>query len=91
VTAREGPPEKERPDGSQAARPIQKSGPHQTHQPRPAYIRGHRQPRYADAWRRGFAQGFKDSLRLAARRLPAEYWQLLDDLASEFELASCDG
>ena len=46
---------------------------------------------YASAWRHGFAYGFRDALRLAARRLPAEAWSVLDALASEYDLAGGDG
>lgn len=47
--------------------------------------------RYACAWRDGFGYGFRDALRLAARRLPPEAWPLLDRLASQYELAGSDG
>jgi hypothetical protein len=47
--------------------------------------------RYASGWREGFAYGFRDALRLAARRLGPETWHALDRLADEFELAGGDG
>lgn len=43
--------------------------------------------RGADLYREGFARGFRDALRLAARRLPPETWPVLDALADEHELA----
>ena len=46
--------------------------------------------RYAFAWRQGFGHGFRDALRLAARRLPPETWHTLDRLAGEFDLAAND-
>lgn len=83
-----GPPEKERPGAHHFAGPIRKSGPHQDHQPKPAYNRPHRQcGRYADAWREGFGQGFRDGLRLAGRRLGPEAWHTLSRLADEYDLA----
>jgi hypothetical protein len=86
-----GPPEKERPSGSQAARPIDKSGPHQDHQPTPAYNKHRQSGCYAAAWRHGFGHGFRDALRLAARRLPPETWRVLDELATDYELAGTGG
>ncbi len=47
--------------------------------------------RHADTFRWGFAHGFKDALRLAARRLPPEAWPVLEALADEYELAGSDG
>jgi hypothetical protein len=85
-----GPPEKERPGAHHNARPFQKSGPHQAHQPAPAYNRPRQCGRYADAWRDGFGYGFRDALRLAGRRLPPEAWPTLDALADEYELAADD-
>ena len=47
--------------------------------------------RQADTYRWGFGRGFRDALRLAARRLPPEYWPVLDELASDYTLAGSDG
>ena len=46
--------------------------------------------RYATGWRHGFCAGAIDALRLAARRLPPEAWNVLDDLADAYELAVSD-
>jgi hypothetical protein len=46
--------------------------------------------RYALAWREGFTAGAIDALRLAGRRLPAEAWNVLDELADAYELAVGD-
>ena len=43
--------------------------------------------RYGDVWRDGFGHGFRDALRLAARRLPPEAWSVLDKLADDYDLA----
>lgn len=83
MNARAGPPEKE------AARNRHEPG----RQPRnafhmPAYRAPRRQcGRYADAWREGFAVGFQDALRLAARELPPETWAVLEQLAQRYDLA----
>ena len=79
--------EKERPGAHHNAGPIRKSGPHQGHQPRPAYSRSRQCGRYADTWREGFAYGFRDALRLAARQLPPETWSTLAELADRYALA----
>ncbi len=48
--------------------------------------------RYADAWRWGFGHGFRDALRLAARRIDdPRVWMVLDELASDYDLAGSDG
>jgi hypothetical protein len=47
--------------------------------------------RFAGAWREGFGYGFRDACRLAARRLPPEYWHVVEALADEYELAGSDG
>ena len=44
--------------------------------------------RYACGWREGFKAGAIDALRLAARRLPPQAWNVLDDLADAYELAA---
>jgi hypothetical protein len=46
---------------------------------------------YGCAWRQGFAFGFRDALRLAAREVddPA-VWLVLSRLADEYELAGGD-
>jgi hypothetical protein len=41
-------------------------------------------------FREGFARGFRDALRLAARRLPPETWPALEALADQYDLASGD-
>jgi hypothetical protein len=46
--------------------------------------------RYALGWRHGFRAGAADALRLAARRLPPEAWNVLDKLADAYELAASD-
>jgi hypothetical protein len=46
--------------------------------------------RYACGWRDGFGYGFRDALRLAGRRLPPEYWHIVEALADEFDLAGGD-
>jgi hypothetical protein len=43
--------------------------------------------RYTSGWRDGFKAGAVDALRLGARRLAPECWQVLDELASDYELA----
>lgn len=91
MTAREGPPGKERPGAHHSAGPIRKSGPHQNHQPPSAYNRSQHCGGYAGAWREGFAAGFLDGLRLAARRLPPEVWPVLEELASAYALCGSDG
>jgi len=97
VTAREGPPGKERPGAHHNAGPIRKSGPHQDHQPRPAYSRGPRQcGLYASGWRDGFRAGAIDALRRAGRWLPGdpdtwpEIWAALDALADAYTLVGGD-
>ncbi|MGO9732752.1 hypothetical protein, partial [Mycobacterium sp.] len=79
-----GPPERERPGAS--AGPIQKSGPHQAHQPAPAYSRFGQCGRYADAWRWGFGCGFRDAVRIVGREIddPA-VWVVLAELADRYE------
>ena len=42
----------------------------------------------SDCWREGFAHGWRDALRLAARELPPETWSMLDKLADAYKLAS---
>ena len=91
MTAREGPPGKERPGAHHNAGPIRKSGPHQDHQPASAYYKCRNFGRYAVAWREGFGAGFRDGLRLAARRLPPETWGTLEALVDEHDLAGSDG
>lgn len=44
----------------------------------------------AHGFREDFARGFRDALRLAARRLPPETWPTLDALADEYDLAGSD-
>ncbi len=80
-----GPPERERPGAS--AGPIQKSGPHQAHQPAPAYSRSPRQcGRDADVWQEGFRRGAIDALRLAARRVDDPHvWMVLSELTECYE------
>ena len=47
--------------------------------------------RYAHAWRHGFAAGFKDGLRLAAREFDDPHaWLVLDRIADQYELAADD-
>jgi hypothetical protein len=47
--------------------------------------------RYAGAWREGFCYGFRDALRLAARRTDdLEVLVMLSRLAAEYELAGGD-
>ena len=47
--------------------------------------------RHADAWREGFAYGFHDALRLAAREIhDPDVWAILDRLADDYELAAGD-
>lgn len=48
--------------------------------------------RYGDVWRQGFGCGFRDALRVAARRVddPA-VWLMLSRLADEYDLAAGDG
>lgn len=46
--------------------------------------------RYGFGWRHGFAAGAIDALRLAARRLPPQAWNVLDDLADAYKLAAAD-
>jgi hypothetical protein len=90
-----GPPEKERPNGYQAARPIQKSAdtttdkPKPTTQPRQCHCETLRRP--ADLFREGFRRGFADALRLAAREFddPAA-WLVLSRLADRYDLAGGD-
>jgi len=92
-----GPPGKERPGAHHNAGPIRKSGPHQDHQPGPAYSRLHRQcGRYADAWRAGFQRGAVDALRVASRQLDdvdalAVLEALADRYRSDYGLCGGDG
>jgi hypothetical protein len=51
--------------------------------PRPRQRAG----RPAQFWREGFGRGGADACRQAARRLPPETWAVLEQLASEYELA----
>jgi hypothetical protein len=44
----------------------------------------------AALWREGFARGFCDALRLAARELPPETWHTLAQLADQYALAGGD-
>jgi hypothetical protein len=46
--------------------------------------------RPAELWRDGFAHGFRDALRLAARELPPDTWAALDQLAERYDLAGGD-
>jgi hypothetical protein len=46
--------------------------------------------RYTCGWRDGFTAGAIDALRLAARRLPPEAWNVLDKLADQYALAVRD-
>jgi hypothetical protein len=58
-----------------------------------AHCRPRRRPavgRYAHVWREGFGRGFRDALRLAARRLPPHTWPTLAELADQYELAGGD-
>jgi hypothetical protein len=78
------PPERERP------RNHHEPGPH--HQGNStfratAYSTRHRRGSYADTWREVYARGFRDALRLAARRLPPDTWETLDRLPDDYELA----
>jgi hypothetical protein len=45
---------------------------------------------YAAAWRRVYARGFRDALRLAERRLGPEAWHTLSQLADEYDLVGAD-
>jgi hypothetical protein len=53
---------------------------------------GHRPAlgRYAAGWRHGFTAGAIDALRCAGRQLPPEAWNVLEELADAYELASAD-
>jgi hypothetical protein len=42
---------------------------------------------YAQGWRNGFAYGFRDAPRLAARRLPVDCQLVLDQIVDEYNLA----
>lgn len=47
--------------------------------------------RHADTFRWGFAHGFKDALRLAAREIDdPDVWAVLDRIADQYELAADD-
>jgi hypothetical protein len=91
-----GPPDNKSDPGSSPGPPLstpptppppQKRKPAQPHS-RPA---GRHLGRYGYAWREGFGYGFRDALRLAGRRLPPEYWHVVEALADEFDLAAGDG
>jgi hypothetical protein len=83
--------------------PDRRGGPRSPHRepattntsPADQHLQGIAAPRhagsYAYAWREGFGYGFRDALRLAARRLPPECWHVMEALASEYELAGSDG
>jgi hypothetical protein len=53
------------------------------HQPSAA---GRHIGRYATAFRHGFGCGFRDALRLAARRLGPETWHTLAQLEDEYSI-----
>jgi hypothetical protein len=60
-----------------------------THQA-PRQAEPHSRRPAGEIWRDGFAYGFRDALRLAARELPPECWPVLHELANEYELAGGD-
>jgi hypothetical protein len=88
-----GPPDNERPGTTHSDRvnpeEVRKPPqlPHSAVKPNAADRHlGH----YGGAWREGFGHGFRDALRIAARRLPPETWHTLAQLADEYELAGGD-
>jgi hypothetical protein len=84
-----GPPERERPGATASDRvnPEVRKPPSQPHSAVKPNVGPRRCGRHADTFRWGFGCGFRDALRLAARRLPPETWDALDGLADEYDLA----
>ncbi len=82
------------PDKKRTAGPAAKPGPTATnaspHQKDQQHQSKRQCGRHADTFRWGFACGFRDALRLAARRLPPETWSTLEALACDYELVSDD-
>jgi hypothetical protein len=83
-----GPPEKD--EGRVPNDPANVENPIATTPPNTAkhHQGGYRHSSGADLWRDGFGCGFRDALRLAARRIddPA-VWVVLDRLADDYDLA----
>jgi hypothetical protein len=90
VTRDLGPPDEN------GGAPTPENADHHHHQHRPLtrenrHSQFNRCGGYAGAWREGFGTGFRDGLRLAARRLPPETWNTLEALADEYDLVGSDG
>lgn len=86
-----GEPPKEEPAPSGKGTGSQRSDVTTTNQAR-LYRRLRQCGRYGTGWREGFTAGAVDALRLAARRIDDPHvWRVLDELASDYDLAGSDG
>ncbi|HSS26058.1 MAG TPA: hypothetical protein VLL82_17050 [Mycobacterium sp.] len=83
MNAHDGPPERGRPGPTPGTGPTKSEIAKPTNQVAAYSTVARQRGAYACAWRHGFAFGFRDALRLAARRLPPETWHTLDRLADE--------